>query len=371
VNEDDIKVFQRIDKRYRKYVLGLIVLLWLTFTYFAFKAIGQPLVIEEKIVENKIEESTNFDYSVIVRPSTLYPQGGKVIPDKYIFINLADKLSIRLSSIINSEKPVRVKGKIGVIYSISAKDMWERDFELLPTQAINLQGSSNLLLKKEIQVDLGKIISFIKKIEEETLIRPSSYHISVKPKIEGTVYGDKDKKLFEIDNDWIIPFELSDEYITYIAESPEKEFSRTTILESINKIPQFYNFLGNNISVAKARLVFSIIAAFLLVILFIALIEKVISNNKMITEVGQIDKKNKSKIIETSDDIIFGDVPQLGLKRFKDLLQIAEDKEEPIIKYARYEEEIVNYYVLGATIIYYYCSGKNTVIKGSELANEL
>ncbi len=370
MKETKIRMFQRINKKYRIYVLGLIAILWLISTIFAFKAMGQPLDIERKIIENKIEEKTIFDYAAIVRPSTLYPQGGKVAPDGVIFTNLTDKLIIKLDSSINTEKPVRVEGNAEVIYSLVSKDMWEREFELVSPQAINLQGTTSSLLKKEIQIDLEKISNFIKRVEEETLVRPSSYILNVKPKIKGTVYGDNDEILHVIDNEMVIPFELSGQQIKYVAESPKKEFIKTKTLDRINKFPQSFSFLGIKMSVVNARYIFGIISITLLTLIIVAFFENSLIKKEKESEVDLIDKKNRSKIIEISDEINFGELPQLSLKSFKALSRIAEEKEEFILRYANNIEGTVYYYVLGNTNIYYYCSSESIVAKGSGLVHD-
>lgn len=369
MKEAKIRVFQKINKKYRILILGLIVFIFLISTFFALKAIGQPLNIEEKATENKIEERTSFDYAASVHPSTLYPQGGKIAPDGVIFTNLTDKLIVQIDSSISAEKPVRVEGKVEVIYTLTAKDMWEREFNLVSTQGVNLQGTTNSLLKKEIQIDLEKISSYIKRVEEETLVRPSNYMLTIKPKIKGTVYGENDNVIYEIDNGIDIPFELSGQYVKYAAESPEKEFIKTKILESTKQVPQSFDFFGMKMPIVSARYIFGIISIISLAFILIALIEKSMTNKKIITEVSLIDKKNKNKIIEVSDDVNFGELPQLSLKSFKALLQIAEEKEEPILRYSNHIEGTVYYYVLGTTITYYYRSSENIVAKGSELSH--
>lgn len=346
------------------------MVLWLISTILSFRAIGQPLTIEERIIENKIEERTTFDYSAIVYPSTLYPTGGRVTSNGVIFNNITDKLIIKLDSSIMSDKPVKVEGSTRVVYSLVAKDMWEREFELIPTKTINIEGTSNSLIQEEMRLDVDDILAFIKKIEEETQVRPSNYLLIIEPKLTGTVYGEDGNIINEIGNDLEIPFEISGQYIRYAAESPEKEIIRTKVVEKIQAIPQSFNLFGKEISVVSSRYIFGIISIILLITLLIAAIEKVMSKKEKVTEVSLIDKKNKSKIIEVTENINFGELSQLSLKSFKALLQIAEEKEEPILRYADNIEETVYYYVLGATIVYYYCSSENNLTKGSELAHD-
>lgn len=351
-------------------MLGLMVILWVAFTIFAYKAIKQPLVAEEKVIENKIEEKVLFDYAAIVQPSTLYPRGGKVVPDKVIFTKLTDKLIIQLDSIINTEKPVKIEGSTGVVFSLVAKDMWEREFELVANHSINTEGIHNSILQKEIELDIEDILSFTNKVEEESLVRSSNYLLVIKPKVEGTIFNEKGNKLLEINSNIEIPFEVSGQFIKYAGESMEREFIKTEVIENINTVPQRFYLFGKELSIIKSRYFFSTISIILLVLILISIAEKVIFKEEKTNEIYSIDKKHKSKIISLSNKTNFGNSPQLGLKSFKALLQISEEKEEPILRYADENEGAVYYYIIGNPTIYYYRSINSIVVKGSCLAHD-
>ncbi|MDD2481639.1 MAG: DUF5305 family protein [Lutispora sp.] len=364
-----IRIFGEINKKYRPYIVGVIVILCITFTLLAYQAIRQPLMIEEKVIANTIEEKVIFDYVAVVKPSTLYPQGGKVVPDQVIFYKLADKLIIQLDASINSARPVRIEGSIGVVFRLVAKDMWEREFELVAAQPINTEGISHSLLHEEIHLDLKELFSFIEKVEEETLVRSSNYTLLIKPKIEGTVYQKNENKAHEIISNIEIPFQLTGQYIKYAAESLEKEFIRTEIIEDVNTVPQSFNFFGKELTVIKARYSFSIVAIILLILIIISIVEKAKQKKEKVNEIYLIDKKHKSKIISISDKAGFKNSPQLGLDSFKALLQIAEEKDEPILRYADDIEGSVYYYIIATPTIYYYRIAKSIVVKGSDLAH--
>ena len=364
------KIPMKISRIHRKIIYSLIIVLWIISTRFAIQVLRQPLEIEEKITKNTIEEKTSFNYAAIVQPSTLYTRGGKVTPDGVIFTKITDKLILNIDSMISSQEPVTIESVAGVTYSLVAKDMWEREFELMRQRTINTEGTSNLLLQEEIELNLEDIFSFTKAIEEEVLVRPSNYLITIKPKVKGTVYDNKGEKIQEINIDLEIPFEMSGQYIKYTGEPMQGQLSKIKVLEEIKTIPQSFILFGKELSIIKSRYTFSITAVVLLILIFIPIIKQVTLKKEVKDENYLIDKKHKGKLVEISDKIISEDIPQLRLKTFKSLLQIAEEKEEPILKYLDDREGVIYYYVVGTSTIYYYGSTQNIITEGSDLAHD-
>lgn len=325
-------------------------------------------MLEQKTIKNTIEEKISFDYAAMVKPSTLYPKGGIVAPDKAIFTALTDKLIIKLNADISSEKPVKFEGRIGIAYSTIAKDMWEREFELMPTKIINSEGITHDILQQEIQFDIAKVMDFINKVEEEILVRSGNNALVIKPKIEGMVYDEKGNAIYEVVSTVEIPFELSGQIIKYAAESPEKEFTKTQTIEEINRIPQSFDIFGREMPVISARYTFGIISATLLLPLIWMLALSLKNKAKDTGEINVIDKKHKSKIVYVSDKFGFDNLPQLRLDSFKALLQIAEEKEEPILRYE--DVGIVYYYIVGNATIYYYRVLKSIIVEGSGITHD-
>ena len=58
--------------------------------------------------------------------------------------------------------------------------------------------------------------------------------------------------------------------------------------------------------------------------------------------------------MEITDDLSEGYPAKLGLKSFKDLQRISDEKDEPILKYTDPTKGLVFYYVTGSSNIYYY-----------------
>ncbi len=363
----EIKLFGRVKRKYRPYIVGIIIILCISSTFFTYKAMSKPLVLEENVVKNTIEEKIAFDYAAQVQASTLYPEGGQVIPDGVMFTKLTDKLIIQLDSSINTEKPVKVQGDSEVTYSLVAKDMWERTFNLTDHQ-ISSQGISNTLLQEQVEIDISKIFAFIEIIEEETIVR-GTYSLVIRPQVTGSVLGEENNEIHEINKSLEIPFDISSQYIKYAGESIDKEFIEKKNIEEIKIIPQKLIFFGKELPIIKSRYAFGSISIITLLILIIGIFEFGMLKKKNRTEVNLIDKKYKNKIIDISDKTSFRNLPQLRLKNFKSLLQISENNEESILRYVDDTEEKAYYYIVSANTLYYYSIVKNTIDKGSELVS--
>lgn len=359
----NFKLYSQINKKYRKYLLGFIVIIFIISAVLCFLAIRQPLQIEEKIITNNIEEITSFDYKAVVKPSTLYPNGGVVTPDKVIFNSLTEDFIVNIKSDINTDKPVKIEAIKEIKYSIVAEKMWEREFTLVDQKQINIEGDSSNLLNNEVHLNLPEINNYITKVEEETLVRPN-YLLVIKPKITGKIFDENNNIIYEINNLLEIPFSLSGQYISYAGETEEKEFINTKIIEETNIKPQYFNIFGMNLYVVASRLGFGITA--LISLILIVLYFKEVNSNKRTgtTEISIIDKKNKSKIVTVSNKIDLQNNSYINIKSFKDLLKIAEEKDETILKYEDCTLGIIYYYITGTSFIYLF---KCIIdIKGSE-----
>lgn len=357
-----------VKKAKKPFLIVLMIILCVFSTILTYKAIRTPIELEQKIVKHTIEEKITFDYFVMVKPSTLYPEGGIVTPDKAIFTTLTDRLLLKLNAEISSEKPVKFEGQTGAVYSIIAKGMWERKYELIPIKDIESEGTLHNIFQQEIQFDIPKIMEFLDRVGEETKTRTASNLIVVKPIIQGFIYDINGEKIFEVANTIEIPFEVSGQVITYAAEPPEKEFTNTQSIEDTNTIPQSFNIFGREMPVVSARYTFGIISAILLLSLICMFVIGMKNKAKNTSEINTIDKKHKNKIVSVSDRFGFDNMPQLRLDSFKALLQIADEKDEPILRYE--DASIVYYYIVGNATIYYYHVLKSIIVEGSGITHD-
>ncbi len=363
MKKPNIELYKRINEKYRKYIIVLIFAIFIISSVLTFLSIRQPYEIEEKVIKNTIEEKTSFDYKAKVIPCTLYPEGGIITPDNVIFKNLTEDFIVEINSQIMTDQPVKIEATKSMKYNLIAEKMWEREFVLKQPFKRNYNGISHDLVNEDIHININEINDYLTKIEEETLIRPN-YTIIVKSEVTGNIYDENDNIIYEINNILEIPFELSGQYIRYAGETEEKEFINTKSIEQVNIIPQQFNLFGLSLSVTGSRLCSGITAFISLVLLIIFIIEKITNKPASLSEINLIEKKNKGNIINITNKMDIGSMPQVTVKSFKELLKISEEKEESILKYFDESLGIVYYYITTSSFIYIYKS--SVVIKGSE-----
>ena len=155
------KVTQILRNRMDTILFGTIGVIFLFSSFFAYHALKQPLSTVEKTVHNTIEEKRSINFEIETKPSKLYPNGGTIIPDDVIFTRLTDHLIITIGEYINTAEDVKLEANTSIVYSLSAKDMWEREFELVPPQSISSEGTSFTLLQNKLRIDIKKILSYI------------------------------------------------------------------------------------------------------------------------------------------------------------------------------------------------------------------
>lgn len=359
----NIQVYGRINERYRKYVVAAILTAFIFSAVLTFFAIRQPLHIEEKIITNNIEEKTSFDYKAKVVPSTLYPNGGIITPDKVVFNNLTEDFIVSINSTVNTHKAVRIEAINEVSYNLAAEKMWEREFILRQPISYNSEGTVHQLLNEEAHININEINSFIAKVEEETLVRPN-YSIVVKSKVTGQVYDENNNAIYIINNILEIPFSLSGQYISYAGETEGKEFINTESIEQVNIIPQSFNLFGMNLSVINSRMGFGTASVILLILLIIYGLEKLSNKVSLLTEISVIDKKGRGNIVAIENKLKTESMINITVKSFKDLLKIAEEKDESILRYFDLSIGVVYYYISSSSYIYIYKC--RNAVKGSE-----
>jgi hypothetical protein len=356
-------LFGRVNKRYSRILFIIIIMLFIATILLSILAFKQPLVIEEKFLWSNLEEKTNFNFNAIVKPCTLYPNGGSITPDIAVFTSLTEDFIIKISSIFSSEKSVISEIDRKVTYFLIAERMWEKEYIVIEEKNIKTEGISHNFLDEEIHINLNEISSFIKKIEEETLVRPS-YKILVKPVITGKVYDENKNLIYEINNQFEIPFSLTGQYLSYIGETEGREFVNTKSIERTNSKSQYFNFFGTRLDIIESRIGFGIASIILFLFILVYLLENKKSKKISYTETYLIDKKNKGKIVSISNKIDIDKNSYINLKSFKDLLKVAEEKDESIFKYEDKTLGIVYYYITSLSYIYLF-KCVNT-IKGSE-----
>lgn len=359
--EESQKVSHRTTFKRNKYKIFFIfvAVLWIISTFLTLKAFRQPLELEQKSLLNTITEKTVFEYNAEVIPCTLYPSGGVVTPEGHVMTAITSRINIHMESWVTSQKPVEVKGSQEILLKLVAENLWEREFIISNKSQFNLTGDKNQLIMGDYGINPHDFINYIDKVEEETKIRAGRYYIKIKPVLEGEiVYKDTTlnfdptpELVFEIGNNQLslVKNQIKDQ--TGDVPKNKLEFSKNTPIEIINIIPQPFVIFGKSFSPIKARVVLATLSIITFAIIIKILWSRRKELSKSMTESQKIDKKYSSRIIKVDQEYKL-DNP-FYLESFKTLLKIADEKEQPILRF-RTRERYTSYCVIDGRQQYVY-----------------
>ncbi len=271
-----------------------------------------------------------------------------------MYANITKAIHINIISKVTSDRPVLVKGTKKIIVRLIADGLWERHFVQEAENNINLQGSENKVIENDYIVDIKNIAAYIEKVEKEINVMPRRYVLNIKPQIEGSIIYD----------DTIIPVdtapELSFEFSSQIMQVGEKEFVRETPIQTTVTLIQNFKFFNMEIPIITARYIFSISSLIFLSIIIFAVFINIKGNKKDSSEVSLIDKKYASKMMLIDNDIVMLNKINVNVKSIKALVQLADDKELPILRYKYSAQDNVFYYVVDGDCIYKYSAEDKT-----------
>lgn len=340
------------------YVLGILCLLSMLLSY---KAIIQPLQIEQKSITNTINQKVSFNYNVEVLPSTLYPQGGIVETKDAILTRIVKSIRLHLESSVKSDKLVEVDGMEKVTLLVIADGLWEREFPLTQEKKISFKGTDNKIIKEDIIVDVASIAAYIQKVEKETEIRPERYLLKVQPRIDGNIVFENN--IIPLDTS----FEMVFEYSSYIVKPiGEKEFIKATPIEEVTMLVNNFKLFKTTIPLSTAKYLFPLLSiSFLIAIIF-----GVLSNKKKSKDIKPeatiIDGRYGNRLTYLENKLNSGSKVVISLKSFKPLTRISDEKEIPILRFNNEDINEVTYCVIDGDCIYNYIA-KNMPKNSSQL----
>jgi hypothetical protein len=331
----------------KKLLLAFIVLLWICTTYLAFNAFKMEATLSSNVIENSIQQKTTFSFKIDAKPSTLFPSGGLIDPESFIFTKLIKSFKVHINSSIISDKAINVSGTKKVSLQLVADQFWKRDYTLAPEAKFDLNGLSNEIFNNDYNVDIASLLDFIQKVEIETGTRSDKYLFKIKPEVIGKIqYEDNE---LPID---VMP-EISLQPITnQIQIIGDKESSKSNKIERTNLITQKFKIFGLSFSLNLARYLFSFLSLVFL-ILSIYIFKKLTLKTKDISENDSIYKKHIDRIIPLKEDLEKDNINLVKIDSLKSLIKISNEKELPIFSFS-INEKLLNFYIIDNKYIYDY-----------------
>jgi hypothetical protein len=354
-----------------KILLCFIAVLWTLSTFLAFMAFRQPLQLEEMKTQNTIQEKTLFEYQVEVIPCTLYPNGGIVIPEGDIMTAITRRINIHIESWVTADKPVVVKGSQQVLVKLVAEGLWERDFSLGNKAPFEITGDKNRLIQREYSINPLDFFTYIGSVEEETKVRASKYFLKIKPVLEGEIKHDD--TTFALDKTPELTFEIGNNQMKLVRsnsktpsdEAPinKVEYTKTTPVQTIRTIPQKFILFGKGFSIIGVRYSACILSIFCIAIVLGHIWRGKKRADSLMTESQKIDKKYSARIVKVEHEYRHSN--PFYLESFKALLKIADEKEQPILRF-KTRDKYTSYCVIdgGQQYVYIAVDKVNTSTSG-------
>ncbi|RSK26426.1 hypothetical protein EJF36_05895 [Bacillus sp. HMF5848] len=337
----------------KKWALFVIIPILIVSCFVTIKAFMTPTEVTETILENVIKEETNFAYEAEVKRSLLYPEGGTIDPGEHIIKNITKSIPVSINSQVFAEEPVEVAGNYQLNMSITAEGLWKKDFTLEEPVAFNKSSNEVNIINKTYNVDVEKIVSFIEAVEKEIKIGVGSYIIEIKPILDGKIiYKDQ---TYELNKESVLKFDYSKEQFSLIKDT-ELEFYNEYAVENTKNIVNELVIFNITLPISGTRIV-GLILTLLCVAAMIVVMKDKIANAVKTPEQEKIDKKHKSRIVEIHPSTDLNQFQRIALTAFKQVIQIADDKELPVHKQITSVGE-TQYFVIDNNLLYFYKVGK-------------
>lgn len=338
------------NKKASKVYLGIAVVLFLIFSMLSFKSIKQPLQYEEKTTLNNIVQKTNITYSTEALPNGMRSVNGA------IFTKVQKYIKVHVTSTVTSEKPVSIKGEGTIYYSLIAEELWDQSTPISKKTKVDLNGSNNTIINSDFQINFRDIKDTIKIVENEiTGIGAGKYTLKIKPDFEADILFEN--KRIPLDNTYELNFEYSNGLVKLIGEN--KELVKNTPIEEITVIKSSFALLGITLPLVLSRYIFLSISAVLFMLIIISIRSTKLGLSSNTQSISYIDRKYSDRIIRLQQEPNLENKIQLSLSSFKELIQIANDKDLIVLRYDKGNSNIVSYLVIDGESIFR-CSINNT-----------
>ena len=335
------------NKKTSKVYLKIAVVLFLIFSMLSFKSLKQPLRYEEKTTSNKIVQKTNITYSTEALPNGMKSVNGA------IFTKVQKNIKVHVTSTVISGKPVSVKGEGSIYYSLIAEELWDQIIPIKNKIKIDLNGSNNTIINLDFQINLADIKNTIKKVEDEiTGVSAGKYTIRIRPDFKADILFES--KRIPLDNTYELNFEYSNGIVKLVGEN--KELVVNIPIENIAVIKSNFKMLGITLPLVFSRYIFISISVvfFMLIIVNIRSVKLDLRTNTQ--SANYIDKKYSDRIIRLQEEPNLENKMLLSVSSFKELIQVANDKDLSVLRYNKGISKIVIYLVIDGESMFNYAT---------------
>ena len=339
----------------------IIIIIFLVLIGFTINSFLTPIKVKKNIETNIIEEKAMFDYKVRVKPSILYPSGGVIEKNNSILTEITKDVVVDFEYSIKSKKPINIIGDYKVYLYVISEGLWEKEFLLKGNNNIIIKNNDNKVIYDKIEIKLNEYINIIDEITEEIKASGNRVIVKIQPKIKGDIYYNDDKTPMKLNPELI--FDYKGKYLSLAKDSSLKFENNESIHKTITK-SNYISFLTKNISVKKARCIFSFLSIISLII-FIIIYRKKISQNNM-SNFQKIDYRHKKRFINIKNKIEEKNLIDVYVKDMNKIIDISDEVEVPILRYEN-KNQIIYYLPHNKCLYKYLFHKKNDDSRESDI----
>lgn len=328
----------KINKSLRLGLIIIIAAITIILTFLIYNEAYNP-GIEEKIAS--VYSYTNkgsVNYSVHLKPNNLYNESVLEAGNLYI-TEFVDYIDANLKYEFAGDKSDNIKANYSIIAKVQGliiesdeiKNIWEKDFSIVPGKTINSY-EDKISINENVKLNINEYNAFVKEIKESTKINCQT-NLSLLMIVDLSGSTDKGAVEDSITTSLVIPLDTA-----LFEISGNNTIDEPGAIEETVQVPLPLN--RNLIIIFGLILTASLIS--LIALIFFTIIAP--DKDKLEKELNKIFKKHGDRLVALRSGIDLTN--SIKVKSIDDLVKIADDVGKPILyKYSDNYKEINKFYV--------------------------
>jgi hypothetical protein len=337
----------KINKRLRKVLMIIVIVLITTVSFFLYKSVKHTGFKDEKVSLYSYENKGNISYNVFLKPNILYNDNSIGEGNVYL-TEFVDYINAVFNYEFKGEKEADIKGNYDITAvaegSIGEKEtyktIWKKEFELLPKTNFELR-DKDFAIKKEIPIKYEEYNNFAKQV-----IQDSKFGLQVKLLVSMNVNlkADTGQGIIEekMSPTMIIPLNTS-----FFEITGELSKNKPGAIEGTKKIQVPVN---KKKVIAYSSLLAILTAALLFLIFFTSVFT---ADDPFTKSLNKIFKNYGDRLVALNDDAVVLNENISNVKSMEDLVKVSDEIGRPIVyKHSYNLKDINEFYVFDSNQSY-------------------
>ncbi len=302
-----------------------------------------PATINKPEAMYKYTQKGKIDYQVHLKPNKILTEN-PLGPGKSYYAKLVDHISLNYSYLFKGDQETSLAGTYSITATLEAKDMWQKDFVLVPPTSFTGKGN-DFSFNKNYDLSLTPFQNYLSEANQELGVSAADPKVTVKLAIN--LQGDTPAGSLQgsLGPTMVIPLSQGRFKIDgNLADEKSDSISKTVTVTD----PALGQKKSRLIYLAISTVVLGLLLAFLLLF----------SKSKPVPPVDQeaaIQKKYGARLVKVPGEIQLGDqVMVVSFASIDELVKVADELAKPIIKVNQATAGLVNYYVFDGQVVYKY-----------------